>query len=425
MTLFPSVNGHPENITVINPCSKIHSHFYLTMLRLACLKLASCLSMQKNMYVVTQTRNPIVTSQNYNMATVNSSDWNVVPDLVLLNVFFQLEDEDRLSMALVCKNWYRLFQSPQLWRHRRVIFSTEKPYTSATNSLGFLKTFGKNLRVLTVGFAMPNFRNAKQISKAVEFYFNKATNIPDLRLKEFTLQNANMELYWHFILSRKRIISSLCRFLRRLHELTLINLIAAKMSLTDGCRVLESLGRGQASKTLQTVFIEDMFQAYISPNKHMRYTQAMSKFKSISWIYTNYDTINAQIMKNIANCMGEQFQKLTLTIDCDVSSNIIRSEDWNNFAEHCPNAEVVVYIYASAFKQDVPSILVPGIPLKEIDIVSWPSVDSARRALESNISSTLCHVALTYSNRIGSYSTRSTINVYFPSHGRPYILCVH
>lgn len=29
MTLFPSVNGHPENITVINPCSKIHSHLYL------------------------------------------------------------------------------------------------------------------------------------------------------------------------------------------------------------------------------------------------------------------------------------------------------------------------------------------------------------------------------------------------------------
>lgn len=172
------------------------------------------------------------------MAAVNPSDWNVVPDLVLLNVFFQLGDEDRLSMALVCKNWYRLFQSPQLWRNRRVIFSTEKPFTTATNSLGFLKTFGKNLRVLTVGFAMPNFRNAKQISKAVEFYFNKATNVPDLRLKEFTLQNANMELYWHFILSRKRIISSLCRFLRRLHELTLINLIAAKMSLTDGCRVL-------------------------------------------------------------------------------------------------------------------------------------------------------------------------------------------
>lgn len=28
MTLFPSVDGHPENITVINPCSKIHSHFF-------------------------------------------------------------------------------------------------------------------------------------------------------------------------------------------------------------------------------------------------------------------------------------------------------------------------------------------------------------------------------------------------------------
>lgn len=47
MTLFPSANGHPENITVINPCSKIHSHFYLTMLRLGRLKLASFLSMQK------------------------------------------------------------------------------------------------------------------------------------------------------------------------------------------------------------------------------------------------------------------------------------------------------------------------------------------------------------------------------------------
>lgn len=330
------------------------------------------------------------------------SDWNVVPDLVLLDVFSRLEDDDRLSMALVCNNWNRLFQSPQLWRTRKVIFSTEKPFTTATKSVGFLKTFGKHLKILTVGFANPNFRNAKQISKAVELFFNRAACISDLRLKEFTLQNANMELYWHFILSRKRIISSLCKFLKGLREVTLINFIAAKMSLTDGCRVLESLGRGQAAKTLKTVFIEDMFQAYVSPNRHKRYTVAMTKFRSISWIYTNYDTINSQILKNISKYMGKQFQKLTLTLDFDVSSYIIQSRDWSDFADHCPNVEVVFYIYSSAFKQDVPSILVPEIPMKEIDIVSWPSVESARRALESNISRTLAHISLTYGHRIGN-----------------------
>ncbi|XP_061197408.1 F-box only protein 39-like [Saccostrea echinata] len=328
------------------------------------------------------------------------SDWNVLPDLVLLEVFSQLGDEDRLTTALVCKNWHRIFQSPQLWRARRVIFSAENPFTVATKSLGFLKSFGKNLKDLTVGFSSPNFRNAKQISKASELFFRKASCISDLRIREFTLQNANMEVHWHFILSRNRIISALCKFLRSLQEVSLINFIAAKMSLTDGCRVLESLGRGKASKTLKTAFIEDMFQAHVSPNRHERYTSAITKFKSISWMYTNYNTINSAILSNISKHMGKQFHKLTLTIDSDVSSNIIQNKHWNDFSSNCQNVEVVLYIYASAFKQDVPSILVSGIPLKEIDIVSWPSTESARRALESQISRTLGHISTTFCHRL-------------------------
>ncbi|XP_062590419.1 F-box only protein 39-like [Saccostrea cucullata] len=331
---------------------------------------------------------------------MDPSDWNVLPDLVLLEVFSQLGDEDRLTTALVCKNWHRIFQSPQLWRTRRVIFSAENPFTVATKSLGFLRSFGKNLKHLTVGFSTPTFRNAKQISKAVELFFRKASRISDLRISEFTLQNANMEVRWHFILSRNRIVSALCMFLKSLQEVSLINLIAAKMSLTDGCRVLESLGRGKAYKTLKTAFIEDMFQAHVSPNRHKRYTSAITRFKSISWMYTNYDTINSVILSNISKHMGKKFHKLTLTIDSDVSSNIIQNKDWNDFFNNCQNVEVVLYIYASAFKQDVPSILVSGIPLKEIDIVSWPSTESARRALESQISRTLGHISTTFCHRL-------------------------
>ncbi|KAJ8312287.1 hypothetical protein KUTeg_009660 [Tegillarca granosa] len=324
------------------------------------------------------------------------SRWNHLPDIVLLEIYSLLGDTDRLHMATVCRHWKRMFYSPYLWRKRKFMFGGMLAEESAKKACAYLKIFGRHLRVLTVGFHAPTLRTVKSISRAAEIFFKRMTFLPELHLKEFTLFHINMEHYWHFLISRNRVINAVCRFLRRLRFLHTLNLVAARLTLSDGCRVLESLTRGCAARTLRTFYMEDIFTSSVFPVIHKRYLNAVSKFRGLRYLYTNYNTVNGQILLNFAKNLGDYFERLTVTIDEDVSRNLIPEDAWVKFARKCRNIKVSFYIYASGFQHSVTEALVDGIPMIEVDIVSWPALVSHRPDVERRIPLLIKHVADSY-----------------------------
>lgn len=331
------------------------------------------------------------------------SRWNHLPDIVLLEIYSLLGDSDRLRMATVCKQWKRIFYSPFLWRKRKFMFGGVLAEDTAKKACAYLKVFGKHLRVLTVGFHAPTLRTVKAISRAAETFFKRLTFLPGLHLKQFTLFHVNMEHYWHFLISRNRVINALCRFLRRLRFLQTLNLVAARLTLSDGCRVLESLTRGCAARTLRTFYMEDIFTSTVFPVLHKRYIYAVSKFRGLRYLYTNYNTVNGQILLNFAKNLGENFEKLTVTVDEDISRNLIPEDTWFKFARKCRNVSVSFYIYASGFQHSVTEALVDGIPMTEVDIVSWPALVSHRPDVERRIPLLIKHVAEFYYRTLGNH----------------------
>lgn len=328
-----------------------------------------------------------------------SSDWCYLPDVALIEVYKYLDDSERVAAARVCKNWLRLFETPLLWRYRCVSFGGFDAMGTADRACRYIKRFGKHLRSLAIRFQGPTYRTVKVISQATEVFLKKLAVIANMRLKEFTLYHANMENHWHFVASKNRVVASLCRFLRRCRELEVLNLIAARVTLVDGCRILESLGRGAASKTLKFLYMEDMFQTNVIPISISRYRNAMSKMKGLTYIYTNYNTVNGEILRHFAR--EQKMKTFTLTIDCDINSWVIEPETWTYFKRQCPDTKVIFYIYASGFRHGIQHALPETVPMKEIDIIAWPAIVESRAEAQTRLCGLIHHISNVYSDTLG------------------------
>ncbi|KAL5015668.1 hypothetical protein ScPMuIL_005257 [Solemya velum] len=319
--------------------------------------------------------------------------WKALPDVALVEIYSLLKDQDRARMARVCQNWFRMFSYPSLWRYRRVKFGGFCADDTGKNAWKFAKLFAKHVRSLTLGFGMPSFRTVKIMSKSAETFLRKLGALNNLKIQCISIEYLNMEYYWHFIISRNRIVTALSRFFKRQRCLLSINLIAARLTLIDGCRILESLGRGASGRTLESIYMEDMFQANVLPFRHRRYINAMRKFTGLRFVHTNYSYLSNELLEIFSDKLGMNLQRMTIMIDSDVSTHSITTAEWNNFVAACPSLRIGLFVCSFAPRSNISSVLVRGIPIDAVHISIWKTLTDENPNLISNM---LDHVGNTY-----------------------------
>lgn len=324
----------------------------------------------------------------------------MLPDVALVKVYSLLEDPGRANMARVCKNWYRMFSYPSLWRYRTVTFGSFSDDKSGQKAWKFAKLFAKYIRSLTLGFQVPSFRTVEIMSKGAQNFLFKLGNLNNLRIQYISIQYLSMEHYWHFTTSRNRIVKAIARFLKRQRNLLAMNMMAARLNLKDGCRILESLGRGAAGVNLDVIYMEHMFQANILPYRHRRYINAMKKFIGLRFVHTTYTYLNSELLGIFSDKLGQHFLRMTIMIDTDVASNLISAEEWTAFAKACPNVGVGVFICSPALRGNIYSVLLPGIPIDSIHISIWRAFTDQDPQLISNL---LEHFGKTYHKTLRKY----------------------
>ncbi|OWF55121.1 F-box only protein 39-like [Mizuhopecten yessoensis] len=325
--------------------------------------------------------------------------WNSLPDVLVIYIYEYLCDYARLQMACACKRWRDLFYTPSLWRRRRVHFIGLKAENKARRECQYIKIMGRYLKTLTVSFGKPTYRTVKVMALAAETYLKQLLYDSKLRLTGFVLHHLALEHCWHFWISRNKVIGTLCRLFRRLRYLETVTVVSCRLSLLEGCRLLESLGRGYAANTLKVLSADDLFQTNIIPVRHKRYVHVMSKFSGLTQIYVNYGSINAGILDSFAENLSNTLQKLTLSIEKNVSNFIIPSEVWKNFSKHCRHAVVTLYIYVTGRLYDPTQPLVKGVPVAEVNAVSWASI-AQHDHMQGQIPLLIRHVGRTYSDTL-------------------------
>ena len=330
------------------------------------------------------------------MSTI--SDWGQLPDVSLVEVYSYVKDTDKLNMACVCKHWNRLFSSPVLWRERKIEFNSLAADRTAEKEIQFLSKHGQHLNKLKLGFGQPSFRSCALISKAADNFLRRLTLRNDIHLKEIDLDNLLMEQHWHFILSRNRVVTALCRMLRKQRYLETACLSSGRMRIFDGCRVLEALTKGPTVNTIKAIYMENLFETNIYPIRQVRYINAMSRFQCLEQLHLNYKYINSQILQAFGKNLSRTLEYLSLMMEGEVRGIEIPSESWEQFAKLCRKVRVGIYICTTILRgNDMRSPFVRGIPLVEIYLTSWARIDDT----EQRLAPFLRHVGNIYKNTLG------------------------
>lgn len=329
--------------------------------------------------------------------------WNNIPDSVLIYIYSILSDIDKLNAATTCQNWHRLFSTAILWRNRRIVFDSVTAEIKTEREIKFLDTFGHCLKKLTLTISRPSFQSCMLMSRSVECYLKSVSGCYDMHIRELVLENMHMEFHWNYILSRNRVISALCKMLRKQKVLETVFLTRARMKFADGCRVLVAMaGPKNGSSIIKTLYMEDFFQTHLLPCRHSRYIAAMSKFVSLEEIHINYRYLNADILRNIANNQSPSINKISVVLEGDVRGTEIPTVAWTEFTTRCPLANVVAYLCISKFRRnDLRTPFVRGIPLNKINMTSCGRIYGTTRRLGT----LLRHLGLMYNSTLGIYSS--------------------
>ena len=328
----------------------------------------------------------------------NSIDWDQLPDVSLVEVYLNLKDTDRLNMACTCKNWNRLFSSSVLWRERTVEFNSLAAERTAEKEIRFLSKHGHHLNKLKLGFGQPSFRSCAVISKAAENYLKRLTIRNDIHLKTIDLENLHMEQHWHFILSRNRLITALCRMLRKQRFLETVYLSGARMRIFDACRILESLAKGPTVSTIKSLYIEDLFETNVYPIRQPRYVSAMSRFLRLESVHLNYKYLNDLVLRNFGRRLSKTLQYLSVILEGDVRGIEIPSHCWEELKEYCPILKVGICLCTTILRgNDLRTPFVRGMPISDVYLTSWARIDDT----EQRLAALLRHFGNTYRSTLG------------------------
>lgn len=330
---------------------------------------------------------------------MESTAWNEIPDIALISIYSKLSERNRLNVACTCKNWNRLFFTPKLWRYRRVVFDSQNAEAAVEKEVKFLDKLGHCMYKLSLNFGQPNFKNCMAISKAADQFLQRITCRNDIHIRELDLESLHMEQYWHFILSRNRLVTALCRMVRKQKFLQTVYMAGARMRVVDGCRLLEALASGATGSTIETIYMEDFFETNIFPFRNPRFVKALSRFSSLHHVHTNYRYLSSEILRNMANKLSHSLENVSLILDGDVRGIEIPSEVWHEFSAKCPMADIGIYLCTTILRgNDLRTPFVDGMPISNIYLTSWARIDETERRLGV----LLKHIAVLYKNSLGN-----------------------
>ncbi|KFV91667.1 PREDICTED: F-box only protein 39 [Eurypyga helias] len=295
------------------------------------------------------------------------SSWTHLPDVCLRHVFHWLDDRDRSQAALVCKKWNWVMYSGSLWRSRTISFygRPSRAHTLELKSaLWHTKKFSKYLKHLEIKLLNPyNTNITKRFQGTIK---DLLSHLGNSRLVSLSIEHLRLNcLIWNNAV-KAQFINNLATFLKRSKQLDYLNLKGARVTLEEGCKLLNSL-----SCSISKLNIEDFFSIHSAAYSSTLFHQTMSKFHSIAILTFNYSCISNELLDTLREHSAHSL--CTLNIKChihDPHGHEVCGTSWTNLAKRAPKL-IVNYVFQRVMKHnDLARILLAEIPVRSISLRS-------------------------------------------------------
>ncbi|NWR60560.1 FBX39 protein, partial [Bucorvus abyssinicus] len=304
------------------------------------------------------------------------SSWAYLPNVCLRHIFHWLDDRDRSVAALVCVNWNRTMYSGSLWRRRTIRFYI-RPTRAQTHAfqcaLWYLKKFSKYLEHLEI--KLPNIYNTsfthrfQMTMKDLFSHLGKSNH----RLASLSIEHLELDCSFWKNGVRAKFIKTLATFLKRMSkQLDYLNLKGARVTLEEGCELLNSLSCLTNKSFISKINIEDFFRVQLPVYSSTLFHHTMSKFHSLVILTYSYNYISNELLDILQKHSAHSL--CTLNIRChnhDPHEQVIWGVSWANLSKRAPKLKVN-FIFEGVMNHDhLARILLAEIPVRSICLRSF------------------------------------------------------
>ncbi|KAL0596976.1 F-box only protein 39 [Plecturocebus cupreus] len=305
----------------------------------------------------------------------DQSYWASLPDVCLCRVFWWLGDRDRSRAALVCRKWNQMMYSADLWRYRTITFSRRPSRVHASefeSALWYIKKFGRYLERLEVKFLYPcNAVLTKKFQitmRGLLSCLSKSNN----RLKSLSIQHLELDrLVWKDSI-RSSFVRSLSFFLKKMGKhLDYLNLKGARLTVEQGCHVLNSLSYMRNENVISALNIEDYFSHHLAVYSSPQFKKTMSTFHSLVSLTLNYNCVSDELLENL--CENNASTLWTINIKChihDPHGQVIWGMSWAKLARQATNLKVNFFFERIMTYERLSRILLQEIPVRSLSMRS-------------------------------------------------------
>ncbi|XP_074641339.1 F-box only protein 39-like [Tubulanus polymorphus] len=213
----------------------------------------------------------------------------------------------------------------------------------------------------------PTYLTCKRVQQCLTTFFG--TLYGKVKLKRFQAKELQVEKFWRYDLTRSKLIVSLNRFLRGQKSLRYFDMRSSTFIISDGIKILESIGY-HSGHSLTHLNITDFFHSRLTIFRISKFNDTMKHFKNLQHISMNYNCLSESVLETLANncsCLSTMEIKVHRN---DPHDHRLTGAAWKNLTKCCPEF-MVQFDFASTCKYHMlTGILVPEIPLTELQIRS-------------------------------------------------------
>ncbi|XP_029066781.1 F-box only protein 39 isoform X2 [Monodon monoceros] len=303
----------------------------------------------------------------------DQSCWATLPDVCLHRIFWWLGDKDRSRAALVCRRWNQMMYSADLWRYRAITFSGRHSRVHAyefESAVWYVKKFGRYLEHLEIKFLTPYSvvltRKFQVTMQGLLLCLGKRNN----RLKSLSIQYLELDrLVWRNSI-RSLFLKSLSSFLKKMGKhLDHLNLKGARLTVEQGCHILNSLSYLRTESAVSELNIEDYFSHRLAVYSSPQFNQTMATFRNLVSLTLNYNCISDELLENLGeNNAGTLW---SMNIKChahDPHGQVVWGMSWAKLARYATKLKVN-FVFEKVVKYErLARILLQEIPIRSISL---------------------------------------------------------
>lgn len=150
-----------------------------------------------------------------------------------------------------------------------------------------------------------------------------------------------------------------------------LNLKGARVTLEEGCELLNSLSCSTDKSSISNISIEDFFGVHLPVYSSTLFHQTMSKFHGLVVVTYSYNYLSNELLDILQEHSAHSLCTMNVRCSiCDPPEQVVSGPSWANLSKRAPKLNVNFVFDGVVSHSHLARILLAEIPVRSISLLS-------------------------------------------------------